>query len=523
MIKRSAITEYLSRKLDDWRWLKKVDPRLIYDELVDLDTRPDFEFRPYHCQLVAFWIAQCLERFLFFYPMSSGKSKLALDIIRQKLKAEEIQRTLVLIPRKANIQSWIDEAKIHCPELRVVAVDGSTEQRRMAIAQEADVYVTTYGGLQYLMASKKSTKEGKGKYTLDQTLSKKVIKRIDMVIADEIHKCKNHESLIYRCVRKLSHEVQFAYGMTGTPGNEPVDLWAQFYVIDKGETFGETLGLFRAVFYIEKVNYWGRSEYTFDPDMEADFQRILQHRSLTYEESEVKELPAHRKLMEVLTWSTEQVTIYKDLEKGLINAHGNWEEMKGCYSKMRMLCSGYIDWKDPLTGAKESIMLQENPKLEWIENFLEDVTNDKVVFFYKYTTTGRLITELLKKLKRKHRWIYSGTKNPVKDYNDFRNDDDIQAMVINVQSGDAGLQFEMAKYAIIVESPESPIDRQQVLKRAWRDGARKTDITYLIDLVMVNSIEVDVVESAEAGKDFMDYLLNEQVEQPATKKIRRKS
>ena len=61
------VRDFLNRDLDDWRFLKEiVDDTCIYDELVNLPVRPDFEYRPYMCQLVSYWIGVCEPRFLFF-------------------------------------------------------------------------------------------------------------------------------------------------------------------------------------------------------------------------------------------------------------------------------------------------------------------------------------------------------------------------------------------------------------------------------------------------------------------------
>ncbi|AXH68413.1 ATP-dependent helicase [Vibrio phage R01] len=505
------VQDFLNRELDDWRWLKELeDDTPIYDELVNLPVRPEFEFRPYMCQLVGYWIGICKDSFLFFMPMSSGKTKLILDIFNYRAREDEDLRGLILVPRVANIKTWVDQVGIHAPNLHALPILGSTDEKRRTLFSEADLYIACYSDLQFLMADLQQVKgKKKNQRKPNDRMCREVQKRINFVACDEIHKAGNHESLVYRLLKRLTKTARYRYGMTATPFSRKVErLWAIFNLIDHGETFGSTLTSFREVFFTKRRNVWsGFFEHVFDDNMKPDLHRLMQHRSIRYENHEVKELPPVVYRREELDMSKEQLQLYRDARKGLVDCGGEAKaELEAAYIRSRQALAGYVEWKNE-DRKVEGKYLKSDAKLEWIQSFLDD-TEEKVVIFYAYTSSAKRITQLLKKEKKKFSWIWSGCKNPIKAYDDFRNKDDVQFMVINLASGDAGLQFEMARYCVFYESPEDPVTREQAEGRVARDGETATDNTYIVDLVTKKSFEPKLLKSLEDGHNFQEEVLS---------------
>ncbi|UTQ72792.1 putative helicase [Vibrio phage vB_VpS_CC6] len=510
-----TVRDFLNRRLDDWRWLKDIDDdTVIYNELVNMPVRPQFEYRPYMCQLVCHWIGICRDSFLFFLPLSAGKTKLILDIYNYRLREDGDLRGLVLVPRVANIKTWLDQVEEHTPHLHAIPILGSTEEKRRALFSEADLYIACYTDLQFLMADLQQVSgKKKQKRKPNERMCREVQKRINFVACDEIHKAGNHESLIYRLLKRLTKTARYRYGITATPFSRKVErLWAIFNLIDHGETFGSTLTQFREVFFTKKRNVWsGFFEHKFDDSMKSELHRLMQNRSIRYENHEVKELPPRVPRVEELAMSPKQLEMYRDARKGLVDCgSGAKEELEAAYIRSRQALSGYVEWKDE-NRKTQGIYLDSDAKLEWLQSFLED-TEEKFVIFYKYTSSAKRITKMLKKEKCKHSWIWSGCKNAVKAYDDFRKKDDIQGMVINLASGDAGLQFEMARYCIFYESPEDPVTREQAEGRVARDGPTATDSTYVIDLVTKKSFEGKLLKSLEEGINFQEEVLSGRIQ-----------
>ena len=82
-----------------------------------------------------------------FITGNSGKSAIALNIIRERMRQGQIKRTLVLVPNVVNITSWAAEIIKHAPELRVVKMnDNSRIKRQTQLKEDADIWVLNYAG-----------------------------------------------------------------------------------------------------------------------------------------------------------------------------------------------------------------------------------------------------------------------------------------------------------------------------------------------------------------------------------------
>ena len=75
------------------------------------------------------------------------------------------------------------------------------------------------------------------------------------MILDESQRVKNEDTLNFDISNVISSKCDFTYLMTGTPfGRDPRDLWAQFYLMDRGETFGMNKSIFEQVYFDTKTN-----------------------------------------------------------------------------------------------------------------------------------------------------------------------------------------------------------------------------------------------------------------------------
>src|SRR5512139_1162386 len=105
-------------------------------------------------------------------------------------------------------------------------------------------------------------------------LFKELCGRFGTLVLDESSNVKNHWSKSFGLCRRLSRMIPHRYCLTGTPiDKDPQDFWSQFWLIDHGHSLGETLGLFRSAFFVEKPNYWGGFEYEFKQTMKRELSR----------------------------------------------------------------------------------------------------------------------------------------------------------------------------------------------------------------------------------------------------------
>lgn len=167
--------------------------------------------------------------------MGLGKTVItltAIDVLINELF--EVDRVLVIAPKRVAEDTWTREhAKWdHLRHLRVSKVLGSPEQRRRALAVDADIYVIGRDNVVWLV---EQCRQGWP---------------FDMVVIDELSSFKNPQAKRFRALKKVIPKAFRVVGLTGTPSaNGLMDLWAEIYLLDRGERLGHTLGAYREKYF----------------------------------------------------------------------------------------------------------------------------------------------------------------------------------------------------------------------------------------------------------------------------------
>jgi SNF2 family DNA or RNA helicase len=155
---------------------------------------------------------------------------ITLTAVKELLDDFAISRVLVIAPKRVAEDTWTREVSKwdHLQGLRVSPVLGSQRQRIQALSRKADIYVIGRDNIQWLV-----TRYGK-------------LWPFDMVVIDELSSFKNPQAKRFRELRKVMPMVERVVGLTGTPSpNGLMDLWAEIYLLDRGERLGRTIGAYR--------------------------------------------------------------------------------------------------------------------------------------------------------------------------------------------------------------------------------------------------------------------------------------
>lgn len=155
---------------------------------------------------------------------------ITLTAVKELLDDFAISSVLVIAPKRVAEDTWTREASKwdHLQGLRVSPVLGSQRQRIQALSRKADIYVIGRDNVQWLV-----TRYGK-------------LWPFDMVVIDELSSFKNPQAKRFRELRKVMPMVERVVGLTGTPSpNGLMDLWAEIYLLDRGERLGRTIGAYR--------------------------------------------------------------------------------------------------------------------------------------------------------------------------------------------------------------------------------------------------------------------------------------
>ena len=169
-----------------------------------------------------------------FLDMGLGKTVITLTAIKELIEDFAIWKVLVIAPKRVAEDTWSREHEKwdHLSGLRISKVLGTPAQRMKALKADADVYVIGRDNVKWLVELYGKTWP------------------FDMVVIDELSSFKNPSAQRFKALRKVIPMSDRVVGLTGTPSpNGLMDLWAEIYLLDRGERLGTTISAYREKYF----------------------------------------------------------------------------------------------------------------------------------------------------------------------------------------------------------------------------------------------------------------------------------
>lgn len=192
------------------------------------------KYTPKRHQEIALEFLQTHERCALFLDMGLGKTVVTLTYVKQLLDDFAINKVLVIAPKRVAEDTWTRESDKweHLSDLRISKVLGTLNQRSKALEKTADIYVINRENVVWLVDYYKH------KWPFD------------LVVIDESSSFKSGQSKRWKALKKVIKLSRYVIELTGTPApNGYLDLWAQIYLLDGGETLGKTFLAYRATYF----------------------------------------------------------------------------------------------------------------------------------------------------------------------------------------------------------------------------------------------------------------------------------
>lgn len=193
------------------------------------------EYRPHNYQKYAIDRVISTKKCGLFLDMGLGKSIIALTAIRHlRYDTFQIRKTLVIAPKMVAEGTWMQEPKKwdHTQLLRMSLVSGTAKQREKALHTAADVYVIGRDNVVWLVDYYKNDWP------------------FDFVVVDESSSFKSHSAKRFKALSAMFPHIDRMVLLTGTPSpNSIADLWAQIYLLDRGERLEKRYTQFRERYF----------------------------------------------------------------------------------------------------------------------------------------------------------------------------------------------------------------------------------------------------------------------------------
>jgi SNF2 family DNA or RNA helicase len=166
----------------------------------------------------------------------------------------EITKVLVIAPKRVANTVWPDEVEnwSQVKHLKVKSIEGTEKQRINILNEKADIYTIGRENTVWLCDHYGSNLP------------------FDMLVIDESSSFKNHNSQRFEALKLSLSSFDRIVLLTGTPApNTLIDLWAQLYILDRGQRLGRFISHFRHEYF----HIYQRDRYkTYTPKKGAEKQ-----------------------------------------------------------------------------------------------------------------------------------------------------------------------------------------------------------------------------------------------------------
>jgi hypothetical protein len=271
-----------------------------------------------------------------FMDMGLGKTVSVLTAYNDMRNTFDARRLLVSAPLRVARKVWSDEVNSweHLKHLRVSRIVGTPEQRMAALNADADVYTINREQLVWLE---------------DKFIQgRKQLRRwpFDMIVHDESQSYKNCSSMRYKAARCLSRLAERVICMTGTPApNGYIDLWAQYFLLDRGARLGHGIGNFRERWF-DCIQTDDRPKWLPRDGAKEEIRKAVADITLSMRAEDYLELPEVKHNFVRVALDPKAEAKYRRLEKQMIiEFDGRAYSManKGAlYTKLMQLANGAI-------------------------------------------------------------------------------------------------------------------------------------------------------------------------------------
>lgn len=402
-----------------------------------------------------------------FFAMGLGKTLATLTAANLLMYDRfEIRRVLVIAPKKVAEDTWAREASKwdHLERLTVAKILGTAKQRTAAAESDADIYVVNRENVAWLV----------GLYGKSW--------KWDMIVIDELSNFKSPSSARFKALRKVTVKAKKIVGLTGTPSpNGLLDLWAQIYLLDRGERLGHAFGDYRRT-YFKQGRELAPHVYSWEPytSSERAISGKISDIAMSLQASDYLKLPDRIDNIVRVALDDKARKQYEELKQtAILEAEGITAVSAAALMTKLLQLSGGAIYDE--AGEVHTI---HTAKLEALAEILE-ATTEPVFVLYGYKHEAARLKGYFKDYQPRE----LKTEDDIDDWNAGR----IRLLIAHPASVGYGLNLQSGGHILVWYSlPWSLELYQQATARLHRQGQEKPVIVH--HLIAVDTVDEKVVE-----------------------------
>ena len=427
-----------------------------------------------------------------FLNMGFGKTVISLTAIQELKAAGLINKVLIIAPKAVALSTWPNELDKweHLHNLTYSVSVGPAKQRRKALLAHVDIVITTRDNIKWAVD------------ILDKYNETHVPMHFDCIIVDESTSFKSPSTQRFKAVKRFMKDMPLKYSviMSGTPSpNSLMDLWSQFFILDKGERLGISFHAFRSRYFFCS-DYLG---YTYQ--LINNGQRIISGRikdiSMSINNKTAGfESPKRINLIRSVQLPDKEKAAYKKLEKEFfyeldIDNRINVASAVAVHQKLMQFSNGAI-YDNPENKKNRKHHVIHDFKLDELESIHDENSNENMLIAYMFAS------DVIRLQDRFPDAIKLDTKEKI---NDFENGK-IKMALAHPASIGHGLNFQYHCSMIVwFGVPWSLELYQQFNARVDRQG--QAEVIRIIHIITKGAIDYRIVDGLRAKAKTQDELI----------------
>lgn len=345
---------------------------------------------------------------MLWLQMGLGKTPITLTTIVDRMRAGQVQKTLIFGPLRVIQAVWAREARKweHTKHLRFSVIRGTKVKRERALFTNADIFLINYENMNWLAQ------------TLDHYyLSQDKPLPFQMVVYDEVSKLKNSTSLrmkggtrdrrdkrgeTYKIKvtgwKKILNHFKYRTGLTGTPAsNGYLDLHGQYLAVDGGKRLGEFITHYKDSYFASDYMGWS---YSPTPIGKQWIEHQISDITKKMDAKDYLDLPKKKIINLMVDLPEKAKKAYKEVEMNMFTKLDSGSEIEifsknSISNKCLQFCNGspYLNSESPEYTALHDV------KLDALDDILEEAAGSPVLCSYTFRSDAERIMKKFNKLK----------------------------------------------------------------------------------------------------------------------------
>lgn len=315
-----------------------------------------------------------------------------------------------------------------------------------------------------------------------------LLKKWDVIIVDECHIIKSHSSQIHKLVYRLCKNVEYAWGMTGTPrGNTDVDIWCQLQALHVGGQGKMSYSAWTRIYCDFEVGYGSYGRYQIPVSIKLKYKEwwdnLLTEHCLFVNYDEDDDMPDLN--IETVNIPYKKTKEYQNAYEGIIQVgdFATTTEKMIAIRKAQQVCNGYIYLPD-----KTIHRYHDNSKLNELDKYI----TERTLIVYQYIAD---YDDLIKK--------YGSSATT--DVNKFKTG---KYKILLLQSGNCK-SFNLQEWChtiIFYTMDYSFLKYKQMIHRCWRLGQKVA--TKIFVFLHENTVEKQIWTAVQSKQKAHDLYMS---------------